>query len=51
VGEKVGDWTIITRDDGALQWVYKGHPVYTRFHDLDEDEQSLAAEGFHLLRP
>ena len=23
-----GDWTIITRDDGAKQWAYKGKPVY-----------------------
>ena len=50
-GEKVGDWTIIARDDGARQWAYKGHPVYTRFHDLEEDAASLAAEGFHLLTP
>jgi predicted lipoprotein with Yx(FWY)xxD motif len=50
-GEKVGDWTIIVRDDGRRQWAYKGHPVYTRFHDLEEDAQSLAAEGFHLLTP
>lgn len=50
-GEKVGDWTIIGRDDGARQWAYKGHPVYTRYHDLQEDAQSLAAEGFHLLTP
>ena len=51
VGEKVGDWTIIARDDGRPQWAYKGHPAYIRFHDLEEDAQSLAAEGFHLLTP
>jgi predicted lipoprotein with Yx(FWY)xxD motif len=51
VGEKVGDWTIIARDDGRQQWAYKGHPAYIRFHDLEEDAQSLAAEGFHLLTP
>ena len=50
-GEKVGDWIVIARDDGERQWAYKGHPVYTRFHDLQEDAQSLAAEGFHLLTP
>jgi predicted lipoprotein with Yx(FWY)xxD motif len=50
-GEKVGDWTIIGRDDGRRQWAYKGHPVYTRYHDLQEDDQALAAEGFHLLTP
>jgi predicted lipoprotein with Yx(FWY)xxD motif len=51
VGEKVGDWTVIRREDGRPQWVYKGHPVYTRFHDLDEDTHSLAAEGFRQLEP
>jgi predicted lipoprotein with Yx(FWY)xxD motif len=24
-----GDWTIVTRDDGAKQWAYKGKPLYT----------------------
>lgn len=50
-GDVVGDWTIIARDDGARQWAYKGQPVYVRFHDIEEDAQSLAAEGFHLLTP
>jgi len=51
VGERVGDWSIIARDDGREQWAYKGRPVYTHFHDLDEDTQALAAEGFHRLEP
>jgi predicted lipoprotein with Yx(FWY)xxD motif len=46
----VGDWTIITRDDGSRQWAYKGKPVYTRFHDIDPDPSS-ASEGWHLLVP
>ncbi len=25
----VGDWTIITRQDGTQQWAFKHHPVYT----------------------
>lgn len=24
-----GDYSIITRDDGSLQWAYKGKPLYT----------------------
>jgi predicted lipoprotein with Yx(FWY)xxD motif len=24
-----GDWSIVTRDDGARQWAYKGLPLYT----------------------
>lgn len=23
-----GDWSVVTRDDGAKQWAYKGKPVY-----------------------
>src|SRR5690242_5425427 len=26
--KSMGDWTIITRDDGSKQWAYKGKPVY-----------------------
>ncbi len=29
-----GDWTIVKRDDGLLQWAYKGKPVHTYFEDL-----------------
>jgi predicted lipoprotein with Yx(FWY)xxD motif len=28
-----GDWTIIKRDDGASQWVYKGKALYTFIKD------------------
>jgi predicted lipoprotein with Yx(FWY)xxD motif len=28
-----GDWTIVTRDDGAKQWAYKGWPLYTDAKD------------------
>jgi predicted lipoprotein with Yx(FWY)xxD motif len=24
-----GEWTIIKRDDGSMQWAYKGSPLYT----------------------
>jgi predicted lipoprotein with Yx(FWY)xxD motif len=24
-----GDWTVVTRDDGSMQWAYKGKPLYT----------------------
>jgi len=27
----IGDWTVVTRDDGSRQWAYKGKPLYT-FH-------------------
>jgi predicted lipoprotein with Yx(FWY)xxD motif len=24
----MGDWTVVTRDDGGKQWAYKGKPLY-----------------------
>jgi len=24
----MGDWTVITRNDGSKQWAYKGRPLY-----------------------
>jgi predicted lipoprotein with Yx(FWY)xxD motif len=24
----IGDWKVITRDDGSKQWAYKGKPIY-----------------------
>ena len=29
----MGDWTVITRNDGAKQWAYKGKPLYTYAKD------------------
>jgi len=28
-----GDWTVVKRDDGAMQWAYKGKPLYTWIKD------------------
>ena len=29
-GDKsMGDWTVIKRDDGTMQWAYDGKPLYT----------------------
>jgi predicted lipoprotein with Yx(FWY)xxD motif len=29
----IGDWTIISRDDGTAQWAYKDKPIYTYAND------------------
>jgi len=29
----MGDWTVVTRDDGSKQWAYKGKPLYTWVKD------------------
>jgi predicted lipoprotein with Yx(FWY)xxD motif len=28
-----GEWTVVKRDDGAMQWAYKGKPLYTWIKD------------------
>ena len=46
----IGDWTVLTRYDGLKQWVYKGKPVYTLYHDIPEDPQGDGEDGlWHLL--
>lgn len=50
-GEKVGDWSVIQRTNGELQWAYKGQPVYMRFHDMPAGSYAKQVEGFRLLTP
>ncbi len=35
-----GDWAIITRDDGAKQWAYKGKPLYFWVKDSKPGERT-----------
>ena len=30
-----GDWTVVTRKDGARQWAFRGKPLYTFYKDGD----------------
>ncbi|MFO1395763.1 MAG: hypothetical protein U1F48_01745 [Burkholderiales bacterium] len=39
-----GDWSVITRDDGAKQWAYKGKPVYTWVKDTKPGD--MTGDGF-----
>ena len=34
------DYTIITRDDGSLQWAYKGKPLYTWMKDTKPGDRT-----------
>jgi len=45
---KIGNWTVIVREDGSKQWAYKGQPVYRRYHDLPGE---IDVEGFSVLTP
>jgi len=44
-GDKaMGDWSVITRDDGSKQWAYKGHPLYTWINDHKPGD--ITGDGF-----
>jgi predicted lipoprotein with Yx(FWY)xxD motif len=50
----MGDWTIVTRDDGSKQWAYKGKPLYTFAKDAKPGETTGdgAAKGiWHVVTP
>ena len=40
----MGEWTLVTRDDGAKQWAYKGHPLYT--WSKDKKPGDITGDGF-----
>ncbi len=48
-----GSFTLIVRDDGSLQWAYKGQPLYTWIKDIRPGDRG--GEGFNqawnLARP
>jgi len=35
-----GDWKPVTRDDGSMQWAYKGKPVYLWIKDQKPGDRS-----------
>ncbi len=37
--QAAGDFSIITRDDGSLQWAYQGQPLYLWVKDTRPGEQ------------
>lgn len=42
-----GDWTTVTRDDGAVQWAYKGKPLYTFSKDAKAGDRT--GDGFNQV--
>jgi predicted lipoprotein with Yx(FWY)xxD motif len=48
----LGDWTVVTRDDGRQQWAYKGHPAYIRQNDSVNKPTGDGIDGaWHFLKP
>ena len=48
-----GDYSIITRDDGARQWAYKGKPLYTFVQDkaAGEVKGDGKMNAWHIAKP
>ena len=49
-----GSYTVIKRDDGAMQWAYKGKPLYTWIKDTKPGD--VTGDGFnngvwHIAQP
>ena len=50
----MGDWAVVTRDDGAKQWAYKGRPLYTWIKDTragDKTGEGVANNTWHVAKP
>ena len=46
----LGEWSVVRRYDGRLQWAYRGHPVYSLFHDAPSSPTGDGEGGvWHLL--
>jgi len=39
----MGEWTVIKRDDGSMQWAYDGKPLYTFV--MDKKAGDMTGEG------
>lgn len=51
-GKVVGDWIVIERDDGKLQWSYKGKPAYTYDKDTPGTSRGDGIGGvWRILKP
>jgi predicted lipoprotein with Yx(FWY)xxD motif len=46
----LGQWSVIRREDGRLQWAYRGHPVYSLLNDAPNHPKGDGKGGvWHLL--
>ena len=48
-----GKWTLIKRDDGAMQWAYDGKPLYFYKDDKKEGDDTGDGKGdvWHVAKP
>jgi predicted lipoprotein with Yx(FWY)xxD motif len=48
-----GEWSVVTRDDGAKQWAYKGRPVYLYASDAKAGDRTgdNFKDVWHVIKP
>jgi predicted lipoprotein with Yx(FWY)xxD motif len=51
IAAPMGDWTIVTREDGGRQWAFKGNPLYTFAgdHHAGETNGDGADKAWHAV--
>ena len=52
--QPVGNWSVVTRDDGSKQWAYKGQPLYTWVKDQkpgDTTGNGVNNNTWHVAQP
>lgn len=52
--DAIGDWSVVTRDDGSKQWAYKGRPLYYWTKDAqpgDKTGDGFLNNAWHVARP
>ncbi|MCY1401297.1 Secreted repeat [compost metagenome] len=49
----MGDWTLIKRKDGSMQWAYYGKPLYTYIDDKKAGDKAGEGKGgvWHIAKP
>jgi len=45
----VGDWTVVTRNDGARQWAYQGRPVYRSVKDTKPADANAESDTWRPI--
>lgn len=52
--QPIGDWSLVTRDDGSQQWAYKGRPLYFWAKDAkpgDMTGEGMLSNAWHVAKP
>ncbi len=52
--EALGEWSVVTRDDGSKQWALRGKPLYTFIKDTkpgDAVGDGFMNNAWHIARP